>query len=232
MAYTVLSFSGGKDSTAMLFGMLEKNQHFDEVVFFDTGWEFPQMYEHIKSVERESGIKITKLHSPKSFEYLMFDHVLTKGKRKGTCGYGWPRPNARWCTTYKTMTIDRYLKSKAKEHGKLIQCIGIAYDEQKRIKDKKYPLIEWKWTEQYCLDYCYWLGFDWGGLYETHHRVSCWCCPLQDLNALRSLYMQEYDLWEELQAMEDWARNTFRIDYSVDLLAKKFLQENLKRACK
>ena len=48
----VVSLSGGKDSTALLLMMLEKNIPVHSAVFFDTGWEFPPMYEHIDKLER------------------------------------------------------------------------------------------------------------------------------------------------------------------------------------
>ena len=43
----IASFSGGKDSTAMVLRLIAEGLPLDEIVFFDTGWEFPQMYEHI-----------------------------------------------------------------------------------------------------------------------------------------------------------------------------------------
>jgi 3'-phosphoadenosine 5'-phosphosulfate sulfotransferase (PAPS reductase)/FAD synthetase len=51
----IVSFSGGKDSTAMLLMMLEKNMPIDEIIFCDTGKEFPQMYEHIEKVQKYVG---------------------------------------------------------------------------------------------------------------------------------------------------------------------------------
>ncbi|WP_132587301.1 phosphoadenosine phosphosulfate reductase domain-containing protein [Allofournierella massiliensis] len=35
--------SGGKDSTAMLLRLVEENRPIDEILYCDTGWEFPQM---------------------------------------------------------------------------------------------------------------------------------------------------------------------------------------------
>lgn len=58
--FNVVSFSGGKDSTAMLLKMIEEKIDIDCVLFCDTGLEFPQMYEHIDKVERETGIHITR----------------------------------------------------------------------------------------------------------------------------------------------------------------------------
>ena len=48
----VISLSGGKDSTAMLHMMLERGESVHSAVFFDTGWEFPEMEAHIDEVER------------------------------------------------------------------------------------------------------------------------------------------------------------------------------------
>lgn len=43
-ASNVVSLSGGKDSTAMLLMLLERGEPVADVMFFDTGWEFLEMY--------------------------------------------------------------------------------------------------------------------------------------------------------------------------------------------
>ena len=83
--YHVVSFSGGKDSTCMLLMMLGKGMQVDEILFCDTGMEFPEMYEHLDKVEQYIGRKITRLKADKSFEYWMFEHNKTRGKNKGQC---------------------------------------------------------------------------------------------------------------------------------------------------
>lgn len=50
--YIVVSFSGGKDSTAMLLRMIELGEHIDEVICCDTTKEFPAMYRHIERVRQ------------------------------------------------------------------------------------------------------------------------------------------------------------------------------------
>ena len=50
-AYHIVSLSGGKDSTAMLLRLLEESRSVDEIIFCDTGLEFPQMYEHIDKLK-------------------------------------------------------------------------------------------------------------------------------------------------------------------------------------
>ena len=61
--YYIVSFSGGKDSTAMLLKLIEENRPIDEIIFIDTGLEFQEMYEHIKKVENFINRKITILKS-------------------------------------------------------------------------------------------------------------------------------------------------------------------------
>ena len=53
----IVSFSGGKDSTAMLLMMIEKGIKIDEIIFCDTGKEFDELYEHIDKIESYIGQK-------------------------------------------------------------------------------------------------------------------------------------------------------------------------------
>lgn len=71
--YIVVSFSGGKDSTAMLLRMIELGEKIDEVITCDTYKEFPAMYRHldkVKAIVENAGIKYTKLKNEKSFDYF------------------------------------------------------------------------------------------------------------------------------------------------------------------
>lgn len=220
----VLSLSGGKDSTAMLLRLLEENRPVDLILFCDTGLEFPQMYAHLDRLEAYIGRPIIRLKAAHDFEYYFYEYTP---KRKNPAlsqyrGMSWPGPRGRWCTgILKTRIVAAYLKELKKEYT-VIEYVGIAADETKRIKDKNYPLVEWGMTEQDCLSYCYRRGFDWGGLYEIFSRVSCWCCPLQSLEELRKLYRHFPDLWRQLEKWDDSTWRTFLKNYSVRELAVRF----------
>lgn len=69
----ILSFSGGKDSTAMLLYAIEKGIK-PRVVFADTGHEHPVTYHYVDYVEEKTGIKIERVRA--DFTRLM------AGKRK------------------------------------------------------------------------------------------------------------------------------------------------------
>ena len=228
----VVSLSGGKDSTAMLLMMLERGEQVDEAVFFDGGWEFPEMYEHIDRLKNDVGVPITTLTPEHPFDWYMFEYVISKGNHKGQVGKGFPRPFARWCTCIKNTTIGKWARSQG---AGTVQCIGIAADENRPMKDGfRYPLVEWGVTESDALAYCLEHGYDCGGLYEHMDRASCWCCPLQSLKSARALRKFHPELWTELMDMERRCASaalgtnniTFRVDYSAEQLEERFARED------
>ena len=150
-SYHAVSLSGGKDSTAMLLLMIERDMPIDVVLTADTGMEFPEMYEHIQKLDdllyRERGIHITTLRHPMGFEWLMFEEPKVKQssienrQRLGVSlyGNGWPGARVRWCTgQLKTHLIHKEVNRLKKERNAL-HYVGIAADEPKRIKDDQYP---------------------------------------------------------------------------------------------
>jgi 3'-phosphoadenosine 5'-phosphosulfate sulfotransferase (PAPS reductase)/FAD synthetase len=236
----IVSFSGGKDSTAMLLRMVEENMQIDEIVFFDTGWEFPAMADHVAQVEKYIGRKITTLHPRRAFDYRMNERPIIgrkEGPNKGKVyriGNGWPSPSRRWCTREKVDCIDKHC-------GQGIRYIGFATEEAHRCKtaslmskkyERKYPLIEWEMSEPDCLEYCYSRGFNWGGLYNHFRRVSCFCCPLQRIGELRTLRREFPELWTRMIGMEDkWKEKDrgFRGYDTVGDLDNRFAREDAQR---
>jgi len=227
----IVSFSGGKDSTAMLLMMLEKKIPVDRIICVDTTKEFPQMYDHIKKVQEmiePFKIEIVKI----DFDYLFADKEIMRGANKTKKGYGWTGARGRWCTRLKVGAINAITK----KIPNAVEFVGIAYDEAQRtekkyIKEKnvKLPLVEWQITEKQALEYCYKRGLDWGGLYEKMNRVSCWCCPLSRIGSLRTLYNDFPELWKELEEMDKKSWRNFRSDYTVKDLSERFADENSKR---
>lgn len=243
--FHAVSLSGGKDSTAMLLLMIERDMPIDIVLTADTGMEFPEMYEHLKKLDqylfKERGIHITFLRHPKGFEWLMFEEpkqkasAIERRKKQGVplYGNGWPGPRVRWCTgQLKTHLMNREVnRLKGKYHAR--NYIGIAADEKKRIKTEIYPLADWNITEKEALQICYDRGYDWNGLYEIYHRCSCWCCPFQRIDELRKLRHYHPELWKRLRELDRRALaqfgptplGQFRKNWSVERLEQRFAAE-------
>lgn len=229
----ILSFSGGKDSTYLLLELIRRKYPLDEVVFFDTGWEFPVMYEHIercKKICEENGIKFVTLHPQKPFDYLMFDYEFTKRDGTKQVGRSWCGGACRWGTLEKVKVLDKYT---AHSKGSIVY-IGIAADETARLEKeradfKRFPLVEWGVTEAECLQGCYDVGFDWGGMYEHLDRLSCKFCKNKNLKELRNIRKYYPDVWEELK---DYQRRTDRPykNISVFDLEKRFELEDERTA--
>lgn len=125
----------------------------------------------------------------------------------------------------KERVVGKYLSELRKQYD-IVEYIGIASDEPKRVRDKCYPLVDWGMTEADCLSFCYERGFRWGGLYDIFERVSCWCCPLQSLAELRKLWSNFPELWKRLEVMDASTWRQFRADYSVADLSVRFKLED------
>lgn len=223
----IVQFSGGKDSTCMLLMMLERGMQVDEIIFCDTGMEFPQMYGHIDKVEKYIGERYGKRITTLKAKHDYLWYMNEKPRKDGGKGWGWASMVNRWCTAeLKT----RVQKSYSKQNEPYTSYIGIALDEPKRHQNIpasiRHPLFEWGITEKQALEYCKSHGFDWDGLYEKFRRVSCWCCPLKGIGEYRILYHEFPALWEKLKKMDERAWNQFRRDYSVIALEEKFKKED------
>lgn len=219
------SVSGGKCSIAMVLKMLENNMEIDELVYFDSGWEFPIMIKQAKKLAKKTGLKLTFLKPDPSFEDILFRLPIKRkiGPDKGKIyrhGHGWPVHNRRWNDREMVNVINRYC-------GHSIQYIGYPFEREHKQKgqknrsgatifdgsfDKKksyeevqdltqkkntrYPLIEFGMDGNDCLRYCKQHGFDWADFYEGRDRAGMYCCPLQPMSAIRLLRKQYPGLWE------------------------------------
>lgn len=84
MTTHVISFSGGKDSTAMVLLARELAEHhgFEPlVVFADTGHEHPLTYQYVETVERHTGLTIRRVRA---------DFAADMERKRGYIDTKWP----------------------------------------------------------------------------------------------------------------------------------------------
>lgn len=235
-----VSLSGGQDSTAMLVRMLELNYPIKHIIFCNTKYEFPQMYEYINKLDNwlkeKYNKQITILEAEKGMRYWAFEYPIKSVKKKEN---EWKIGRLRglpvkggmdYCTReLKVNLINNFLKNEVD----VIQCDGITITETNRgtNKEKFYPLIEWGWDEHIIQDYLKDNGL-YNILYDFFYRTGCFLCPKQEIEAWYTLYYHFNDLFEEAKALEDEAKRlncinqTFRDDYSLLELEERFKKYN------
>ena len=202
----IASISFGKDSLAMLLLLIKNKYNIDEVIFYDTGMEFQAIYDtrdKVRKLLEKLGIKYTELKPEIPFIDKMLNIEVHKRDGSIQFGYGLCGGRCRWGTTEKNKTIEKYLKEQYGQDYK--EFLGIACDETVRIEKERnghklLPLLDWKMTEQDCLEYCYNSGFYWEEngvrLYDALDRVSCWCCGNKNKKELENMrvYLPQYYL--------------------------------------
>lgn len=220
----ICSLSGGKDSIASYLLAKAKGIPIHSVVFADTEWEFPEVYQMLRQIEEQDDIKIIRLLPQKPF-----DELLIK--------YSWPHMRGRWCTERKTANIVKYLNQIKERESVMVECIGFAADEVNRAlkmqnSEKKewpaFPLIDENMKEKDALAYAYGGGFYWGdsvkdGLYASFDRVSCFCCPLKNKKELEVLRTQFPAYWQRMLDMEKTIIG--RPDQIIGFQGKKKLEQ-------
>ena len=209
----VVSFSGGKDSTAMLIRMLELGMTVDKIVFADTKYEFETLYRYIEKVndyiKKFGDYEIEILRTDLELEDVMFGKI-SRGPRAGEIR-GWPLVafGCYWSRDAKVKVLEKACKGHTR-------YIGIAVDEKKRMvknheeKGYVYPLIDWGWSEADCLQYLKDKGLH-NPLYDEFSRLGCYWCPKQSLDSLRTVYNNYPDHWKQ---MVEWEKKIKSINGS------------------
>jgi 3'-phosphoadenosine 5'-phosphosulfate sulfotransferase (PAPS reductase)/FAD synthetase len=171
-------------------------EQIDDIVFADTGFEFPELYEYINRVEDYIGKKVKVLQPNKDF-HEWFNGEITRGEHKGHIrGFPMEILPCWWTREAKMIPLQKYQKDFDKVY------VGIAYDEKERMSTTDhnlfYPLVEWKWTEQDCVNYLNERSML-NPLYVNFNRLGCWFCPKQGVGALYVLWKNYPSLWERLK---------------------------------
>ncbi len=216
----IVSFSGGKDSTAMLIRMIELDYKIDRIIFADTGFEFEELYQYIDIIEKYIGRKIERLKTEQCFDKWFYGK-LTRGKRKGEMrGFPLVKDPCYWSRESKFKVLDKVCRGN-------IRYIGIASDEPKRIHKNDgyiYPLVDWDWTEQKCSTYLM-LKRLVNPLYKRFSRLGCWWCPKQSIKSLKSLFIYYPTYWEKLKILERESPVGYKPNIKLVDLEKRFLRE-------
>lgn len=205
--HIIASFSGGKDSTALLVALQASGLPFT-AVFADTGWEHPATYAYIDEVAAKLGIVVHK--------------VGVAGGMVARAGYraGFPGRLQRWCTQeLKIDPIKAWLSGYEAAAGDTVMALGIRADESEarakldELSDDPPGPRSWgryvwrpllRWTIDDVLTTIREAGFDVNPLYRMGmDRVGCFPCIFAskaELHAMAEIWPERVDQIEALEA--------------------------------
>lgn len=197
-----IAFSGGVDSTAL--ALLTPD---GQPVFTDTGWEFPELYEHIKKFEQVTGRSV---HRIRSVEGSIPEYIR---KSKFMPGHA-----SRYCTRiFKIKPYNDFLKQNLPAE----LLIGLRADEPDRVgnlteiegMDIRYPLREMGMNRIDCVKIC--AEADLLPRFPPYMaRGGCIGCFYKRKAEVRALAMHQPEVIEELAILEEEVQDA-RGSYAV-----------------
>lgn len=195
---TVVSYGAGTNSTAMLVGLYERGERPDVILFADTGGERPETYRHRDTVsEWCAGVGFPRIVTVGEAVSLEAD-CLKRAALPGIA-YGF-----KSCSDhYKARPQRRWLKDNGIADPTFL--IGIDADETRRAKEypnTRYPLIEWWWGRDDCIEAIARAGLPQPG------KSACFFCPSMKAREILQLKREHPELLARALAMEASAELT------------------------
>ena len=205
--HIVASFSGGKDSTALLVALQRSGLDFT-AVFADTGWEHPATLAYVDDVARALGITVHRVGVPGG--------MVARAETRA----GFPGRLQRWCTQeLKIEPIKRWLTGFEVGHGgDSVMTIGVRAEEsEERAKlpelsddppgPKSWGRYVWRpllrWTVDDVIRTIREAGLDVNPLYRQGlDRVGCFPCIFaskDELQAMAQIWPERVDQIEALE---------------------------------
>lgn len=207
----------GTNSTAILLGLYDRGIRPDFIVFADTGAERPKTYAHLIEVNAWlKSIDWPQIHTVKAVNrkgdiYTLEEDCLRR-KALPSIAYGFKTCSLRWkaAPQEKYMNNNELAKKHWKSGGKITKIIGYDADEPGRAKDYscekysvEYPLIEWDWTRDDCIE-----RIDQSDDLNRPGKSSCFFCPSSKQSEIRSLKETDENLIIRALNIEDNAELT------------------------
>ena len=165
---TVVSYGAGTNSTAMLIGLYERGELPDVILFADTGGEKPETYKHRDEVNDWCiSVGFPSIITVKAPNETLKENCIRR-KALPAIAYGFKTCSLRW----KKEPQDKWLRNNGMADA--IRLIGIDADEMHRAKEfpnTRYPLIEWGWGRDECIEAIKRAGLPQPG------KSACFFCP-------------------------------------------------------
>ena len=205
--------SFGKDSLAQIIVAKEHGEPIDAVIYSEVMFtdkisgEFPEHRDFIYNVaipklKELYGLETIVLRADQTM-WNDFHTVRVRGSTQGMLR-GFPIPGL--CNINRDCKVPPLRKYVEKQPEKVIQYVGIAADEPKRLKrlegtNKVSLLAKYGVTEKQAMEMCERVGLL-SPIYKITHRNGCFFCPNANEKELRHLYFNHPELWELLRGLQ------------------------------
>ena len=206
----IVAYGGGTNSTALLVGLHERGEVPDLILFADTGGERPHTYEHVAAMSnwcKSVGFPeiITVRHRDSLGREMTLEERCLAGRMLPSIAYGFKSCSDK----HKRRPQDKFLNNwepalaawSRKE--KITKLIGYDADETRRARqieetkyEYRYPLIEWDWGREECVEAILRAGLPQPG------KSSCFFCPSSRKTEIIELQQRYPDLLARALAME------------------------------
>ena len=197
-----VSYSGGKDSLAMLLLVLKAIGKVP-LIFADSGLEFPETYANVATVRERFGLEVVTAHHGGRFQ----EEMAARGP---------PAVDARWCCrTCKLAPVAEAIRAR---WGECLSFIGQRrYESATRAASARVwrnPTVQVQlaaaplqdWTALHVWLYLFREQAPYNRLYEDGmDRIGCYMCPSSDLAVMERIRALYPDLWAEWERLlEQW----------------------------
>ena len=217
----IVSFGGGSNSASMIIGMYERKIPIDLILFADTGGEQPHTYEFIKTFDEWLSVRglptiTTVFYTDKNGGRLTLEEESLRSGTLPSIAYGYKKcslkhkigPQEKFCNNQPSCRA-------AWTAGERInKFIGYDAGETRRVQhsadkdeaDKKYrhiyPLYEWGWNREKCVQVIEQAGLPRPG------KSSCFFCPSMKKKEIQALWENYPDLFQRAVDIERAAADT------------------------
>ncbi|MBE0522878.1 MAG: phosphoadenosine phosphosulfate reductase family protein [Methanosarcinales archaeon] len=199
-----VSFSGGKDSLAVLDLTMSALKKPPRAYFINTGLEFPETVEYARKFCIENNIKLEELDARDAFEQNLPD-------------FGPPAKDYRWCCKVCKLSPatqvaggGNFLTIDGKRKFESFSRARIPPKEENPFVPGQvniYPIKDWRAIEVWL--YIYWRGLEYNPLYDQgFERIGCWLCPAAltaEYKRMEILHPKLYRTWDSY--LHEWAES-------------------------
>ena len=199
----VVSFSGGKDSTALLLYAMHKcGKENIKVVFADTGAEFPETFEYIRYIEKRLNVKI---HIAKNRKWDFFSYSRSRCKMPDSKNRFCTQllkldPISVWITANANRKTDIILTGERRQESKRRSVYEEVYYNKKMRMQGIRPLLEVS-TKSIFAEIRR-AGLAPHPIYSIWDRLGCYCCVFNTVDEWKQLEKHHPLLFKKIADLE------------------------------